>query len=180
MCVARHDTVLGIAGVALLTACASNIAPPGFLPKPDQMQTDAYGGWIELRYQQDGRERRGAGELIAVTQDSVWVLEQAGGVVLATSAVRTGKLTAYTSGVGKVATFTLLGVLSTASNGVVLILTAPLWIITGTVAGVTESHAPERRAPPLGWRDLATFARFPAGMPTGVKLEDLRPAPRRR
>jgi len=180
MCVARHPTLLGVAGVALVTACASNTAPAGFLPKPDQLQTDAYGGWIELRYLQEGRELRRAGELIAVSKDSVWVLEQAGGVVLATSAVRTGKLTAYTSGVGKVATFTFLGVLSTVSNGVVPILTAPLWIITGTVAGVTESHAPERKTPPLGWPDLATFARFPAGMPTGVKLEDLHPPTSRR
>jgi len=31
---------------------------------------------------------------------------------------------------------------------------------------------------PFGWRDLAAFARFPQGLPAGMRLDELRPKPR--
>lgn len=163
-----------LAGALLAAGCATNTAPPGFLPSPDEAQTEAYGGWIELRSAAGGRNDRVDGELMAVTEDSVWVLGDSGAVVLPTAAVREGKLTAYRSGTGAVAGWTFLGVLSTVSNGVFLLGTAPLWIITGTVAGTRQSHIPERDVAPRAWSQLAPFARFPHGMPAGVRLEDLR------
>ena len=175
----RHAAAVLLTSAAL-AACASNTAPPRFLPSSKQAQTEAYGGWIELRYLEGGRERRAEGELIAVTQDTVWVLGDSGGVALATGAVRRGKLTAYTAGTGAVAGYTALGVVSTISNGVLLIFTAPLWIVTGTVAGANQSYAPERRVPPLTWADLGVFARFPQGRPAEVRLDRLEPKVRPR
>jgi len=158
--------------VALLaTACAGNTAPEGFLPTKVQAQTSAYGGWIELEVARQGVE----GELLAVTADSVWVLTAQGARVIPTASVKEGKLTGYQSQTGAISGFTALGVLSTASNGVVLILTAPLWIITGTVAGSHESRAPVSTVPEQRWQDLAVFARFPQGMPPGVALRSLKP-----
>lgn len=155
----------------LAMACAGNTAPEGFLPTKAQAQTSAYGGWIELEV----ARQRVEGELLAVTADSVWVLTAQGVRVVPTASVTSGKLTAYQSQASAISGWTVLGVLSTASNGIVLVFTAPLWVITGTVAGSHESRAPVRTVPERRWADLAGFARFPQGMPPGVALRSLKP-----
>jgi len=169
-----------LVAVVLLVGCATNTAPPRFLPNPVEAQTQAWGGWIEISYVENGAQRRAEGELIAVTRDSVWVLGTDGGAgaVVPTTQVRSGQLTAYDAQGGKVAGAAFLGTVSTISNGAFLILTAPLWIITGSVAASHQTHAPERSFPPLLWSELAAFARFPQGMPAGLRLGDLRPKAR--
>ncbi len=159
-----------------LAACAGNTAPAGFLVTPRLAQTEAYGGWVELLVTGGVRVD---GELIAVTADSVWVLGTAS-VVVPVANVRQGKLTTVQSEVGNVAGATGLGVVSTISNGILLVFTMPLWIIVGTAAGSSQSYAPERRVPPLHWAELNGFARFPQGLPDGVSLASLRAKPRRR
>jgi len=158
----------------LATACATNTAPSGFLPSPrEAAHTSAYGAWIELKVLGSSRERTVHGELLAVTADTVWVLSDSSVAVLPTTVVGRGKLTAWRSGTGAVTGWTVLGVVSTLSNGVLLIFTAPLWIITGTLAGSNESYAPQRDVPPLRWAELARFARFPQGIPPGLALDTL-------
>jgi hypothetical protein len=169
----RRLALLG--ALTIVLGCATNTAPSHFLPSPADAQTQAFGGWIELRFASTGRDSAVDGELLAATSDSVWVLTGTGWVVTPTATVRQGKLTAYDSRWGAVAGYTLMGVLSTISNGWYLVLTAPVWVITGTVAGANQSHAPERKTPPLRWSELSAFARFPQGMPPDIRLGDLRP-----
>ncbi|HXF96506.1 MAG TPA: hypothetical protein VNI61_10450 [Gemmatimonadales bacterium] len=164
-----------LALLGLAAACATNSAPPGFLPTPAQAETSAYGGWIELRTGNEDGSRRVEGELLAVSTDSVWILTEQGVVALATAAVREGKLTAYRSGTGAVASWTALGTLSTISNGWFLVFTAPAWIITGVIAGHSESYAAQPSLDRFGWAGLAVFARFPPGLPRDVPLQSLRP-----
>ena len=160
-------------GIALACiACASNTAPKGWLPRPIEAQAAAYGGWIELTYA-ESEERHTDGELIAVSAESVWVLSGSQGLVIPTAAVRKGKLTAYAAQKGGLAAWMLLGTLSTLSNGGFLILTAPMWMIGGSLAVGGESRAPERKSPPLSWVELAPFARFPQGIPEGIALTAL-------
>ena len=166
-----------LVGATVLSACAGNSAPAGFLPSPQAAQSQAWGGWIELQYTQGQSERFVAGELIAVSRDTVWVLGPSGGAVVPTASVRGGQLTGYSAQADKVAGAAFLGTLSTISNGWFLVFTAPLWIITGTVAAANQSHAPVRRVPPLAWSDLSALARFPQGLPVGVRLEALRSRP---
>jgi hypothetical protein len=156
------------------TACAHNTAPPGWLPKPAESQAAAYGSWIELTYQ-GSEERRTDGELIAVSAESVWVLSGNQGVVIPTAAVKSGKLTAYAAQKGGPTLWTIVGTLSTISNGAFLILTAPMWMIGGSLAVAGESRAPERRTPRLAWAELAPYARFPQGLPPGIELTALLP-----
>jgi len=161
-------------GTAVACAgCAGNSAPEGWLPKPVEAQAGAYGGWIELRYNQ-ATEQRADGELIAVSAESVWVLSGNQGLVIPTAGVKRGKLTAYAAQKGAVTTWAVLGTLSTISNGWFLIFTAPMWIIGGPLAVGSESRAPERKSPPLAWGELAAFARFPQGMPEGIDLSALK------
>jgi len=163
-----------VVAALLAAACASNTAPSGFLPSPQDAPASAYGAWIELTLTASSRQRAVEGELLAVSADTAWVLSHAGAVVLPTTAVARGKLTAWRSGSGAVAGWTALGVVSTISNGLLLIFTAPAWIITGTVAGSSESYAPQGNVPPLRWAELARFARFPQGMPPGLVLNTLK------
>jgi hypothetical protein len=162
-------------GIAIVSAaCASNTAPRDWLPTPTQAQTAAYGGWIELTYDQP-EERRTDGELIAVSAESVWVLSGSQGLVIPTAAVKRGKLTAYAAQKGGLTTWAALGTLATISNGLALVFTAPMWLIGGPLAVGAESRAPERKSPPLTWVQLAPFARFPQGMPQGIEITALQP-----
>jgi hypothetical protein len=91
--------------------------------------------------------------------------------------VKKGLVARYSSEAGPIAGFAALGVVSTISNGYLLGITAPLWIITGIVASSNESRAPLRGVPPLVWADLAVYARFPQGLPPGIDLGEIRPKP---
>jgi hypothetical protein len=161
-------------GLAVACAgCAHNSAPEGWLPRPAEAQAAAYGGWIELSYNQ-ATEQRADGELIAVSADSVWLLGQDQVLVIPTTAVKRAKLTAYAAQKGPLALWTVLGTLSTISNGWGLIFTAPMWLIGGPLAVGSESRAPERKVPRLTWGELAPYARFPQGMPEGIELSTLK------
>ena len=159
-----------VAAVAC-TACAGKTTPKGWLPTPKEAQKTAYGGWIELRYLENAEARGAAGELIAVSADSVWVLTDDQGLVIATASVREGKLTGYAA--QSLRGWTLAGTLSSVSNGAFLIFTMPAWLIGGSVANRSESRAAERKSPPLQWEELAQFARFPQGLPQGLEISGL-------
>lgn len=167
-----------LAPLLCAVACASNPAPEGFLPSPALAVRDVYGGWIEVTVSAGRHDSTIAGELIAARADTVWILPDSGPVaVVSTSSVKHGRVARYTSQAGAIAGFTALGVVSTISNGFLLGITAPLWIITGIVASSNESHAPLAAVPPHVWTDLAAFARFPQGLPAGIDLGEIRPKP---
>lgn len=170
--------VVRLAPLFLVVACAGNPAPAGFLPSPAQAPQDVYGGWIQVTMSAGRHDSTIAGELIAARADTVWVLPDSGPVVVVpTSTVKDARVARYRSDAGAIAGFTALGVVSTISNGYLLGITAPLWIITGIVASSNESRAPLRGVPPLGWPDLAAYARFPQGLPPGIDLGEIRPKP---
>jgi hypothetical protein len=167
-----------LAPLCFAVACAGNPAPDGFLPSPGQAVHDVYGGWIQVTVPAGRHDSTIAGELIAARADTVWVLPDSGPVVaVPTSTVKQGLVARYNSEAGSIAGFTALGVMSTISNGYLLGITAPLWIITGVVASSNESRAPLHGVPPLVWADLAAYARFPQGLPPGIDLGEIRPKP---
>ncbi len=141
------------------------------------MQSDPYGGWIDLSYRGPNGLTRVMGELIAVTGDTVWIKDASGGTVFPTSEVADGRLTWYDSKAGQVGAIAAVGVLSTVSNGLLLVFTAPLWIIVGSTAAAVQSRIPMEEAPPVRWSELSAFARFPQGMPSGVELSELSSKP---
>jgi hypothetical protein len=167
-----------LAPLFLAVACAGNPAPEGFLPSPAQAPQDVYGAWIQVTLSAGRHDSTIAGELIAARTDTVWILPDSGGVVaVPTSTVKQGRVARYTSQAGAVAGFATLGVVSTISNGFLLGITAPLWIITGIVASSNETRAPLRSVPPLAWADVAAYARFPQGLPPGIDFAEIRPRP---
>ena len=167
----RRFTAVSV--IAFGTACASHTAPSGYLPTTASVQSDPYGGWIDLSYRGPDGLTRVMGELVAVTGDTVWIKDASGGTVLPTSEVTDGRLIWYDSQAGQVGGLTGLGVLSTISHGVFLLLTAPLWMIVGGTAAAIQSRIPMEEAPPVSWSELSRFARFPQGIPLGVEVSEL-------
>jgi hypothetical protein len=159
-------------------ACAATRGPSGYLKPAEITQREAHGGWITLFL----AKVRVDGELIAVGADSVFVLMPTALRVVPRDSVRSAILGGYHSQKGGPAGWTVAGTVGTLSHGLVLGATAPLWIITGSLLTASISRAPlisvsrdmrpdEARA---RWAAIATWARFPAGMPAALDRATLR------
>jgi hypothetical protein len=99
----------------LLSGCAANTAPAGWLPGAERVQTEGFGAWAEIRCRDSvsTEPRDVAGELIAVHGDSLFLLDLAGLRAYPLSGVTRGKMTLYESGSGTLGAWTFLGALST-------------------------------------------------------------------
>ncbi len=176
----RATDAVWVAGVALaiLGGCVTNPAPVP-MPPANVAATEAYGGWVTVRPaggRTGGSRADVAGELIAVHPDSVFVLTDSALVGLPRGQTRKATLFAYDSRAGSLAAWGFLGTLSTVSNGYFLVLTAPLWIITSSVATAHQSRAPMvETSDSAGWDRLRLFARFPQGIPPTLDRTILKP-----
>jgi hypothetical protein len=161
---------LFIACLCAGAGCAVSHAPPGWLDAPGHSR--AFGGWIVVE-RLDGPEQL-RGELISIEADSLLVLDDLVLVSLPLACVSKADLTGYAASSG-IASWTVLGTLSTASHGFLLLLSAPVWLVAGISASAAETHAPHFKHPPSSWEALRPFARFPQGMPPGLSRTSLRP-----
>lgn len=160
-----------LAGVSL-AGCAKSTAPRGWLPRPVDAQKVAHGGWITLQ-RGDSRGTFHHGELLAVHADSVFVLEDVC-VGFPRSQVVKATLMGYGPNTGPLTAWTVFGTLSTVSHGVYLILSAPVWILVGSSATVSQSRAPQMNLMPATWDAARAYARFPQGLPEGLDRSSLR------
>jgi hypothetical protein len=154
--------------------CARSSAPKGWLPIASQARQEAFGGWIEVKYGPGEEEKEVKGELIAVEEDSLFALSEIGFVSIAAGDISRATLRAYDSKHGALATWTLLGTLSTASHGIILIASAPIWILWGSLTTAAASHAPEVKYKEASWDELSKYARFPQGMPEELDRSHLK------
>lgn len=163
--------------VALLMGapgCYRSSAPPGWLPSPTDAQRDAFGSWIRV-HRQPKTIPLAEGELIAVDADTIHVLADGRLVSLARAALCCAEVTAYRMDLSELQLWSVLGTLSTASQGWFLILTAPAWALTGTAVTASASYAPRIvSTDPLVLRQ---FARFPQGIPPTLDRATLRSRP---
>jgi len=174
----RADGCLALllAGCLLSAACAGNPAPRGWLPSPAQAAEDPYGAWIEV-LARDGSEIEG--ELIAVQDDSVFVLTSEGVLAaLAYADAEQARSAFYRSEYGNLVLWAALGTVASISHGWFAAGTVPLWIIIGSVAAGSDSRAPmETVRRDEQWSKIRMFARFPQGMPPSLDRSVLRPRP---
>ena len=159
-------------------ACAGHKAPPGFLPNKVEAQRQAFGGWVDLMLVGEQEDGNVAGELIAATADSLWVMSGSMVVAVPVTAVASGQLAGYDSESGQVAGATALGAISTIANGAFLVFTAPMWLIGGGMAANSQGKVGLEDLPPMQWAELGKFARFPQGIPDSMDLGELRPRTR--
>lgn len=169
---------------ALVLACAP-YAPGGWLSTPEVAQQEAYGGWLRLELVAAGNARPSVaeGELLAITPDTLFIIGASGFRAVSSASVTRSVLEAFDAKSGLIAGTVVLGTLSTASNGVGLILTAPIWIIVGSVTVYSALRASrvgvamragERWDGNAAWAAYRPYARFPAGLPPGLDRNALR------
>lgn len=166
--------LFSVAVIATVGSCYQASAPPGWLSRPEEAR-QAFGSWIDIQPRPGSPEQRVAGELIAIDADSVHVLADGRLVSLPTPTPCCVTLTAFRMDYTALQLWTVVGTLSTASHGFGLILTGPVWLLTGTLAASAASYAP--RIPSTEPAVLRPFARFPQGIPPGLDRATLRSKP---
>ncbi len=168
--------------VFLFSSCATVHAPNGWLPPGAKtLQTEAYGSWVNIRISNtDTRfeDYQLSGEFIAVSNDSVFVLNQNQLIAVSIDNIQKARLVEYNSHAGELGPLVLLGALSTASHGFYLLLTAPLlWILGGSLAVSSRSRDPILDYPKHSFSEMRKFARFPQGLPKNLNHNALKSKP---
>jgi hypothetical protein len=163
------------------TACASTPGPPGYLQPAESAQREAYGAWIDVRLRGDRTEV--AGEFVAVGGDTVFVLTASGLRAIPRSSIEGARLGTYDSQWADLAYWVIGGTLMSASHGYYAAITAPLWIVIGSLTAGAVSRQPIEDVSGNNrsrWLEVSKFARFPQGMPRGIDRTTLRLPPRAR
>jgi hypothetical protein len=146
--------------------CAS--APPtpkDWLPDPSEVPSSPWGGWIEITLIKPHDEVVIDGELLAIENQSVYVLRGDAIRSVPIDSVGEARVVYYDSHAGEIAAGTVIGTVATISNGALLILTAPMWIVGGSVATNARAGEPILEASDDGWDGIVPYARFPQGLP---------------
>jgi hypothetical protein len=172
-----NSVAMAIIGGCLLWGCASTPAPHGWLSIPEKTQQEAYGAWIIIEYKTNISGARLYGEFISAADNSVFVLASRGLVSIPEKDIKSAQLAIFESRYGTISKWTLLGTISALSHGLVGIISMPVWILTGTLASIGQSHAPIKKYPSYSWDDLKMYARFPQGIPPGLDRSQLRMKP---
>jgi hypothetical protein len=183
------------------TGCASNSAPKEWLDPPRLNSDYAFGGWVEVSFVNAGVERWAAGELLAVSGDSLYMLPEGRLRTIARADVVAARLTGYRSDADLVGGWTAIMTASALSHGYGAVVSIPAWIILGTALTVSTSHGPvvhysgaakPGRSLGLGesrsrggdqtssepqWAGLRLYARFPQGLPPALDRATLLPKP---
>jgi hypothetical protein len=166
--------LLLLALLAAIAGCTTLNAPPGFLPPSAEDAASAVrGGWATASLHGGTTVQ---GELLAVGPDSLYLLPLGGSATVVPRTALTSLRVEVHEGGGVVAgTWAGVGLLSTFSHGVFLLLTAPLWAITLAATAPGASRLGIRSYPRQPWEELAPHARFPQGLPPGYARPGARP-----
>jgi len=154
----------------ILPGCAPQIAPHGYLPTSEESQKNTYGGWIKIQNQKNIL----VGELITISSDSVFVLLEDQLNVISKTEVIDMRLDKYDSKSTNMFGWTTFGIYSTISHGLLLQLSFPIWILTGSMSSSIQSRKPIILYPNLPFDDFVPFARFPQGLPDELKRGSLK------
>ena len=163
----RADRPGALLFAAFLTAgCAAvSPAPRAWQVTEAQAALNPYGAWANVSLR---RGRVISGELLAVQEDNLFVGSAEGLRGVPIDCIATLRLAVFEAHFGMPGTVSILGLLSSLSHGYLLVLSAPVWLIT---AGVATHSASSMGHETFGGarkiEEARTFARFPAGLPPG-------------
>jgi hypothetical protein len=107
------------------------------------------------------------GELVAADKDGVVLLTERGVARLALADCERVTVAAYRTYDSVPGIWSLFGLASTVSHGGFLLISAPVWALTGSITLVNMHNHPIYRYPDERIESLARFARFPQGLPPG-------------
>ncbi len=159
--------------VALVGAAGCVDNPDPRHPTIQKMEREGFGAFIVITTE-GGQEV--SGELISVESNVIRVLRfgpvRGALTWVATTDVKAAQLFRYESE-GGIGPWALLGTLSTLTHGFFLFLSAPVWILTGSLAAGAETRHVVMEFPESSWSEISDWARFPQGMPPGLDEHDL-------
>jgi hypothetical protein len=163
-----------VVAVTCVPGCASNPVPREWRPSAAAAQQSSRGGWIRIEaVDASGKKSTGGplveGELIAIDETAFHVLSTAGLRSVPRTPGHWITLVGYGNRAGALAGWSVVGGISTLSHGRYLLLTAPMWAITGIAAALAEKRAGIWHDDDLARR----FARFPQGVPPGFDPKTL-------
>ncbi len=169
----KNNLCIIVCLLVLGAGCTAVRAPSGTVPKRKAITTDAFGSWIRLinydRYVLQG-------ELISATGESLLVLTQNGPREVSKEDIASARLIIYDTNTSEYVLWTMLGSVSTLSNGAFLIVTFPAWLLAGITTSSGESNRDNYLDyPGVSLDELIKYSRFPQGLPAGIDLSSLRP-----
>jgi hypothetical protein len=170
--------VMSLIVFCLLAGCASSRAPKGWLPSVEEAQRDVYGSWIEITYKIGDDVYRDGGEFIAVDSQSLYYANESELQTVPLPAISKARIVVYRSQSGQLVGWTVAGSISTVSHGYFIILSLPLWIITGSAFTSACSFEPVIDISHGNWDRARMYARYPTGLPEGFDSELLKPIER--
>lgn len=167
----------------LLAGCAvPGEIPSNYLRNPRELSTMANGCWIIINQSvdfSDANKGKTSGELIAVQNNTFYILTQSSLVRVPTAEIITATMYLFKNQTNYYLLVTGLGLLPNVIGAIVygipafLTLGIPFAIVGITTASI-ECKANELRFPKMNKLDeFGKFSRFPQGIPPGVELEKL-------
>jgi hypothetical protein len=158
--------------IVLVGACAMTPIPSDKRVSREQAVTSGKGAYALLTFSDRATI---AGELIAATHNSVWILtsEQSVLAVYPVSALESVALGVHDNNARMFGLWTTLGAVSTISHGVLLVFTLPIWLTAGISTTSLESRRGIMEYSPAAFETMNMYARFPQGLPPGIREADL-------
>lgn len=150
----------------LLLGCASTPrVPRDYDLAPAERMYSGHGSWVFVS-QRDGETLQG--ELLAVDGERIVILplSPARAREIPVKDVRAVKVSRHSGGAGDAIGWAFAGTVSTVSHGFFLLLSAPVWIVTGAVSSHSAVNEVVLDCPPTD-PQLRNWARFPQGLPAG-------------
>ncbi|MCU7549647.1 hypothetical protein OCK74_11010 [Chitinophagaceae bacterium LB-8] len=166
--------ILIIIILTLICSCRTVNAPRGSVPSRTGIENDAYGGWISAVLE-DGQQPI-SGEFIAVSNDSLYIMCSEQVQCIVSSSVKTARIILYNTQTSSYALWTTLACIGTFANGAFAAFTFPAALATGIAATNAEANRINfYDHPRYSWQKLKKYARFPQGLPAGIRIEELKP-----
>lgn len=157
----------------LLSGCITMNVPDAFDNQAEEAVTHPYGKWVNVYTEEDFYH----GELMAVEENRVVLRDRDEDLVhIDSQNVSQLKVRVVNTRAGWGVGYSILGTLSTASHGRLLIISAPFWIISSIIIDTQNTN----RGYETWERDddsdedldaMRKYARFPAGLPEKMEYE---------
>ncbi len=167
---------LFITGI-IVSGCAHSYAPRRWLPDTDQIQTEAFGGWLSIEYRTEIEgTNKVKGEYITSDSANVYLLYDSL-TIIPKSKITEAVLEIDDKNTSEYSGWTVLGMISTLSHGLFSVFTMPTWLMTGIIASSGESYRDRYSADDPAneyWDLIIKFARFPQGLPENINPKALR------
>jgi len=154
---------LGIVWAIVLLLLSASVAD-AYDPYEDQRQSLGATMWVEY-YGRDGQTYKVRGELIAVQDNTLFLLTGKELQEIPLQRIRKARMRIPGSNPGSVFLWTLLGSASTITHGLWLAVSLPAWLIVGTLSTAIAIRESQISGP--RWDLYRKYARFPQGLPEG-------------